>query len=43
MPHSTLEYLSERVGSLIDPEVFVSLSAVVRRRRPLTFITAIPN
>jgi len=42
-PHGTLEYLSERVGSLIDPEVFVGLSNVVRRRRSLTFITAIPN
>jgi putative two-component system response regulator len=42
-PHSTLEYLSERVGSLIDPEVYKALSIVVRRRRSLTFITAIPN
>ena len=42
-PHGTLEYLSERIGSLIDPEVFVALSNVVRRRRSLTFITAIPN
>jgi response regulator RpfG family c-di-GMP phosphodiesterase len=43
MPHSTLEYLQERVGSLIDPEVFAGLSNVVRRRRSLTFITAIPH
>ncbi len=42
-PHTTLEYLSERVGSLIDPDVFLGLSSVVRRRRSLTFITAIPN
>lgn len=42
-PHSTLEYLSERVGSLIDPDVFLGLSSVVRRRRSLTFITAIPS
>ncbi len=42
-PHTTLEYLSERVGSLIDPDVFLGLSCVVRRRRSLTFITAIPN
>jgi putative two-component system response regulator len=42
-PHSTLEYLAERVGSLIDPEVYVGLTNVVRRRRSLTFITAIPN
>ena len=42
-PNTTLEYLSERVGSLIDPEVFQALSIVVRRRRSLTFITAIPN
>ena len=37
------DYLGERVGSLLDPAVFVALSAVVRRRRSLTFITAIPN
>jgi len=43
MPHKTLDYLSERVGSLLDPAVFVALSAVVRRRRSLTFITSIPN
>lgn len=42
-PHKTLDYLGERVGSLLDPAVFVALSAVVRRRRSLTFITAIPN
>ncbi|MEO6209952.1 MAG: HD domain-containing phosphohydrolase [Gemmatimonadaceae bacterium] len=42
-PHTTLEYLSERVGSLIDSDVFLGLSSVVRRRRSLTFITAIPN
>ena len=39
----TLDYLGERVGTLIDPQVFVSLSNVVRRRRSLTFITSIPN
>lgn len=43
MPQKTLDYLGERVGSLLDPAVFVALSAVVRRRRSLTFITAIPN
>lgn len=43
LPQKTLDYLSERVGSLLDPAVFVALSAVVRRRRSLTFITAIPN
>jgi putative two-component system response regulator len=43
MPNSTLEYLSERVGSLIDPEVYAGLTNVVRRRRSLTFITAIPH
>ena len=43
MPHNTLEYLSERIGSLIDPEVFKALSIVVRRRRSLTFISAIPT
>lgn len=42
-PHKTLDYLGERVSSLLDPAVFVALSAVVRRRRSLTFITAIPN
>ena len=42
-PDSTLEYLAERVGSLIDPEVYVGLTNVVRRRRSLTFITGIPN
>ena len=43
MPNTTLDYLSERIGSLIDPEVFKALSTVVRRRRSLTFITGIPN
>lgn len=43
MPNSTLDYLGERVGTLIDPEVFIALSDVVRRRRSLTFISAIPN
>jgi putative two-component system response regulator len=43
MPNTTLDYLGERVGTLIDPQVFVALSNVVRRRRSLTFITAIPN
>lgn len=42
-PNKTLEYLSERVGTLIDPDVFKSLSIIVRRRRSLTFISAIPN
>ena len=39
----TLDYLGERVGTLIDPEVFEALGDVVRRKRSLTFITAIPN
>ena len=42
-PTKTLDYLGERVGTLLDPAVFLALSAVVRRRRSLTFITAIPN
>jgi putative two-component system response regulator len=41
--HTTLDYLGERVGTLIDPHVYVALSSVVRRRRSLTFISAIPN
>jgi putative two-component system response regulator len=39
----TLDYLGERVGTFIDREVFEALSDVVRRKRSLTFITAIPN
>jgi putative two-component system response regulator len=42
-PDRTLEYLSERVGSLIDPGVFAALSVVVKRRRSLTFISTIPT
>jgi cyclic di-GMP phosphodiesterase len=42
-PNSTLEYLSERIGTLIDPEVYKALSLIVRRRRSLTFISAIPH
>jgi HD-GYP domain-containing protein (c-di-GMP phosphodiesterase class II) len=42
-PVKTLDYLGERVGTLLDPAVFIALSAVVKRRRSLTFITAIPN
>ncbi len=40
---STLDYLGKRIGTLIDPNVFVALSNVVRRRRSLTFISAIPD
>jgi putative two-component system response regulator len=40
---STLDYLGERAGTLIDPAVYVALTNVVRRRRSLTFISAIPN
>jgi putative two-component system response regulator len=40
---STLDYLGERAGTLIDPTVYVALTNVVRRRRSLTFISAIPN
>lgn len=43
LPNTTLDYLSERIGKQIDPQVFIALSSVVRRRRSLTFITAIPN
>jgi HD-GYP domain-containing protein (c-di-GMP phosphodiesterase class II) len=43
MPSNTLDYLAERVGSLIDPDVFIGLTAVVKRRRSLTFISAIPH
>ncbi len=39
----TLDYLGERVGTLIDPEVFEALGDVVPRKRSLTVITAIPN
>jgi response regulator RpfG family c-di-GMP phosphodiesterase len=39
----TLDYLGQRVDTLIDPQVFVALSNVVRRRRSLTFINSIPN
>jgi putative two-component system response regulator len=42
-PRETLDYLGERVGSLIDPAVFVGLSAVLRRRRALTFITPVSD
>jgi putative two-component system response regulator len=42
-PHRTLDYLGERVDTLLDPDVFVALSSVVRRNRSLTFISAIPS
>ncbi|MEP7065377.1 MAG: HD domain-containing phosphohydrolase [Gemmatimonadota bacterium] len=41
--NGTLDYLCDRVGTLIDPEVYEALSNVVRRRRSLTFISAIPR
>ena len=42
-PHRTLDYLGERIDTLLDPNVFAALSSVVRRNRALTFITATPS
>lgn len=40
-PAEAVEFLSERAGSLLDPDVFAALRAVVTKRKTLQFLDAV--
>jgi hypothetical protein len=37
-PHETVEYLSTKVGALLDPAVYAALRQVVLQRKALLYI-----